>query len=564
MAGIISVAVEPAYYTQKEDKVSPELYPDAPIEYWDKLSGFPTGGSESGVVQLFRIPEATPFGTIQTASAGSFFDDFYNRIHVSPKSVDVGFLTSTQVREIDVWNAYVKPQLLSSIDESDTEGLDIHMGVYPPTYYNALESRILELSISVDGPSFINATFTLNFPQEQPQIKVTGSRVQVWPYLPDRSYTEDLMWLTDVLPSYGSEQRIQLRTTPRQKFTYTHQLDAENYIPLVGLSRLWNDKLFGVPLWQDGTPIFENLPAGATSIYFNTENAEYEDGGLCIAWNSDKKFVTLEIDKVHNDRIVLKRPLADPVESPFTILPLRLSHAETGIMIQRSHNNNLTVKTEFVSYKTKDLAAQVYPVYKGHQVVTDRTATVSSITENIRKDLTYLDNKVSQPHVITTTLLENNRFTLGFVKNTRADLWRLRQFIYGMKGRLKSLWIIDWSNGVIVVNDIQVGVAINIKPINVSTFFAQGFGLAIQLHDGTFIFRTVLSGVPVTNEVEQVVVDEPFEQEIPKSSIRQCHIMWLVRFDSDDVQITHHRVGQATVTIPVKELKDVVLELGTE
>ena len=150
--------------------------------------------------------------------ATSYFDDFYNRIHIAPRVLNIGNLLSVQTRQAVVWNAYFTGQALASIGEAETLGLT-EAGITAPTTFAALEGRTYSVTVDTEGPATIAARYTFNFPLEAPTLDVTGRRVVVWGHPPDWSepVREKLHWKTDVLTTQaGIEQRIGLRAAPRQ------------------------------------------------------------------------------------------------------------------------------------------------------------------------------------------------------------------------------------------------------------------------------------------------------------------------------------------------------------
>lgn len=487
----------------------------------------------------------------------AFVEDFYNRIYVAPSNIDLGnVVTETRV-DVEIWNAYLKPQLLERIDGLDAEGLVLEGGITPPSYFNALESRIYELVAQVEGPPTINATFEFLFRDISVFLYVTGSRIRLWTYIPNKDYKEELEWLTDVIPSYLTEQRFQMRSKPRHKFYFTHDLTMGDYLRVVEETRFWNDKLFSVPVWQDCSPVFQTLEIGSTYIPVTTASAHYEEGGLCVVWNEEVTFA-VEVQEVLPDRVVLKRPLESTVSSPFYIAPSFLCKANNGFTIHRGSNERITVSAEFVAYDTADIPANEYPTYMGYAVITDRTAVVGAITETISKSVTTFDNLITTPKFIIENLRENNRFTVGWAKNTRNDAWKLRQFLHHIKGRLVPFWLIDWNNSIKLTRNVEEGNTIPIQPINIGTFYKNGLYIIIQLKSGENLFRKIISGTVVSSTEELALLDTGFTQPIPMSQVRAIHIMTLCRSDTDVVEIQHSGVGQSKVLLTVKELTNAV------
>src|SRR6478736_10477655 len=64
---------------------------------------------------LVSLAAFTPVSfTFEAAYINSFFDDWYNRIHLIPVVVNLNNVITDQTREITLWNAYLTNKTLTS------------------------------------------------------------------------------------------------------------------------------------------------------------------------------------------------------------------------------------------------------------------------------------------------------------------------------------------------------------------------------------------------------------------------------------------------------------------
>ena len=114
----------------------------------------PPGGAAGTTPPAAAASDEAPVDVASRAAAGvrqgSFFDDWYNRIHLAPTALDVGNLVSAQTHQIEVWNAYRTPQQLAAITAQGNDGLTLTGPAAPPTTYAPLEARIYTLSVDQD------------------------------------------------------------------------------------------------------------------------------------------------------------------------------------------------------------------------------------------------------------------------------------------------------------------------------------------------------------------------------------------------------------------------------
>ena len=166
-----------------------------------------------------NLPVAEIVSTFAGNMVRQFEQDWYHHVHLLPAKIALGNLLSTQIRQVEVWNAHFAPKTLSAVVGQNDGGITLAAPANPPTTYGMLESRLHNVSVNLDGPPVIEASFTFQFPDEAPTLSISGRRVVVFGLKPNWAdgWLERLMWATDVLAARdGTEQRVSLRTKPRR------------------------------------------------------------------------------------------------------------------------------------------------------------------------------------------------------------------------------------------------------------------------------------------------------------------------------------------------------------
>ncbi|MBP8867649.1 MAG: hypothetical protein KBG62_06060, partial [Propionivibrio sp.] len=230
-----------------------------------------------------------PIGEITTPSVGvivrQFERDWYHHVHLLPGRMALGNLLSTQVRQVEVWNAHFAPKTLSAVIGQNNGGLILAAPTNPPTTYGMLESRLHDVSIGLDGPPVIEASFTFQFPDEAPTLSISGRRVVVFGLKPNWAdgWLERLMWATDVLAARdGTEQRVSLRTKPRRSLEFSILVGRDDAALLDVLLSSWQSRVYALPIWPDKAVLAATVTAGSTVIPLTTTNLEYEADGLLV------------------------------------------------------------------------------------------------------------------------------------------------------------------------------------------------------------------------------------------------------------------------------------------
>lgn len=482
----------------------------------------------------------------------SFLNDFYYCIHIRPGQIDLGNILSTQVRGVEVWNAYFEPQLLSSVGQVGTDGITLTQPQAPPTSFAALEARTYTLNVSTNGAPVISALYTFNFPSDQPTLSMTGRRVVVWPFMPQTKHKETLEWQTDIIPSFNNEQRLALRVAPRQTFSHEFQLDPYQFSRAKAIATQWAHRVYGIPVWSELTRLGP-LSVGVTEIFVDTTVADYRQDGVIIIWESDTNNEAVEIGIVLADRVQLKLPLEKPYQNAY-VAPLRFARTFDGMQFRRSNTDYTIANATFQVVQNKDLgAAMGYPQYRGKDVLTDPTILVSDLNERISRATDNFDNGSGAITVDIKNNWVSSAKVITFDTLTRVERWATRKWIHSRRGRQKGFWLPTWNPDLILLEDVSsVGAALTVRPIGYPLYYRVK-DIMVQLKNGTPIFARVLSGAVDSNENEVLALEAAVGTGFTVADVDFICFMSHVRFNSDRVEIRHEYAGRIVSTIPVME-----------
>ena len=538
-------SARPDYYPGFDSRDLVDRSPPRPV--WDAppdrgvvhTSNLPISEREEVLPGLWRSP--------------SFLDDYYFRIHVIPGQLVLGNLLSAQVRNVEVWSAYLDPNLLSSLGQVGTDGITLQQPLAPPTYFAALESRTYVVSVNTNGPPVIDATYTFNFEDESPTLKITGRRVVLWPFIPETGHEEFMEWKTDILNSFKNEQRLALREAPRQAFRHAFLLDPEQFTRAKAMTTQWAHRVYGIPVWSEASLLEGGLSMGATFIAFDTSNADYRDNDLVMLWDTDKHLIALEITTVEAGGVNLKLALEEDWPECY-IAPLRFARTLSGVEYSRSSNEYVVASALFDVAQNIDLGSELdYPLHRGKPVMIDRSARVGDIKERIARTIDLFDNGSGPIQLDIKTDWVRHLQTLSFIKQSRADLWNLRRWIHARRGRQRSFWLPSWNRDLVILEDVgSTASALTVQNIGYTLYYGVK-NIMIQLRNGSRVFvRSTMGSVnPDGNEV--LTLDAQVGVSFAAADVDFACFMSHARFDTDRVSFRHGDAGRVTVSIPIAE-----------
>lgn len=522
---------------------------DAPLDTHTPLVSYPVTSN---------LPVSTAPVDLDATLSGAWFDDYYYRIHVVPSTIDVGNLTAYQERDVVVWNAYLEPKTLTGVTEAgDTDGMALVGPEAPPTVFAGTEERTYTFSISTEGPPAIDASYVFDFTgANTASLSVSGSRTTMWPFIPRAGWSESLAWKTDIIPSFGKEQRLAIRTAPRQSFAYQHHLNPREFSRAKAIATDWVHRVFGVPVWGERTKIV-SLASGATFIPFSTAYADYRNGGLVALWESSESIEAAEIDTVASNGINLKRQLTRGFANVF-VAPVRFCRAFSGFDFSRRTSASNDLDLEFDATDNVALPADPSVTYRGYPVLDYCPLIVTPLDERISRAVDVFDNEQGRRDVEVQSNWASRRYTVAMRKGSRAAVWSIRQWLHSRRGRQKAFWLPSLNADAILAQPTGINPAtLTINHIGVGRFYHSAIDLLIWLADGTKHYAQVVDSAVDVNGNEVLVLSAAISSpSIAPADVRRISIMSLVRLDADTVKITYDAAGYATMTVPAIGVPD--------
>lgn len=379
----------------------------------------------------------------------------------------------------------------------------------------------------------------------------------LWPFPAAQEITEVLEWRTDVLQSRAGEQRIALRSTPREIVTFQHRCDGLGMVRAAELARAGFVGEWLVPLWHLAVQPTADLALGATEIAVETTVADFRAGDFVAIAVDGGEAAVAEIVSVEADRLLFVEPLATQLPAAtvaaarITVTPVRAGILSAPVEIARRRQNDGIVTATFLLRDAPDLTAPVLPSYLGRPVQTDPSLTRSPITASLRRAVEYVDNGFG-PVVVEPLrdLLERSE-VITLKAQGAAEGWALRRWLWSLRGRQTSFWLPTWGRELQLRAAMTSGSTLmRVAPI---TDLATYVGRAILLEmPSGFRFRTINAAV-VDGADHRLTLSSSLGEPVAIGT--KVHFLTLVRSDADRIEIRHGAVA-SELTLPVVEVSE--------
>jgi hypothetical protein len=475
-------------------------------------------------------------------------DDWYHRIHISPRQLDLGNVVSAQTTPVFLWNAFLEPRTLMAITGLD-EGVEVSGQPAPPLLFPALKELTWQVTVTPDGQPVLDTVVAWQFDNGRTAgLRVTANRIIAWAFVPDwgDGIRERLSASTDILQSESAaSQRRQLRLAPRREFSGPMYAEGRER-QLLDLSLFgWSDRVWSMPIWPDIQLLQVGIVADVDFIPCSTEHLDFRDGGLAMLRGEDAfTSETVEILDVLSNGLQLKRNTQQAWPAGSRLYPARAAQLLDEPSLSKLTDRLVEAEVQFLVVEPCDWPEWLPSiVYRGRPVWDRRPDDTENLTHAAQRLRSTLDSGFAQPLITDTA-----RRALQMLGQRHLDLGRearalVRSFIYGMRGRQKVVWVPSHMDDLTLVATISaVSTTMDIENIGYTRFSNGKPGrrdIRIELFDGSVFMRRLIGSTELDGRVERVGLDSALGVEVQPHQVARISWMNLMRFESDVQEIEH-------------------------
>jgi len=257
---------------------------------------------------------------------------------------------------------------------------------------------------------------------------------------PKLNVKEGMSWITDILKQDYSdkEQRIALRTIPRQTFTYqyiikTAQRRRELYSEFAtALKELWY-----IPVWTEARTSVPLL-SGQSTVYVDTRYSDFNDSSYAMIWQNNELYELLEVSTVADNTLTLSTPNTNTYTSNTFVMPVKTGYIRNSPRVVSLKNGLglMDVDYEIIdNERISDYSAS--QEYDGYEVVVrgSRITENEGVDELHNGELTFIDNNTGLLGIeakTTYNVVTQNQY---FEYRTAATIWDFKQWLHSLYGR---------------------------------------------------------------------------------------------------------------------------------
>lgn len=507
-------------------------------------------------------PAPIPFGAFLGDVENHPRDDWFNKIHIVPRRLDLGNILSTITRQIDVYNAFFVNRQLTAFNSTAGAGADITNLPALPFTINAQRSLLLNLQVTPNGAPTINGAFNFTFGSEVVLLPITGNRIVIFPFEPEAPMVERLRFLTDVMESVdGSEQRVAVRRAPRQEFDLKFVLEEGPEMQRVGyLIFDWSARVFGLPMWHEPSFLTAPATAGSTTVSVDdTTLADFRVGGLAIVMRDELNFDALEVAAISPTGVTFATPLINTYATGARVYPVRTAAMTMPAKEKRYAKNagefELTMRVLDNDIDLSSTAA--FPTYDSKVLLSDPNVIDQSLDGTYDRRIITLDSEGGVESFSSLYPFARRVSAKTFATTNRQALWNVRRLLHALRGPQVSFYLPTFGSEVTLFSQYLSGSAsLTVHNVGYSRYARQRQprrDIRVVLKSGTTYTRTITNSSEIDAQRESLTLSAPIPQNILPEDVERIEAFEKVRIVSDEIVIEHgNSLGTARIGFPVK------------
>lgn len=494
----------------------------------------------------------------------SFFEDFYNKIWLTPYIFQFGTINSEGAPESVagvIFNTYVERSVtIDTLTLPSGEGLSID-GLTQGDTLRPMERRPFSMIFSATGITVLSGYLTvgasgINYLKRVP---IAGTAVTLLPISANWEDTVNLTlsYKTDIVTSRdGTEQRRALRQTPRRSLTFTALITGDNCLKMKSILRRKGLSSLYVADPTRAVILGDGLPSDSQTVTL-TEIPRWATKGVYVVFSCGEQYELRKIDSLTGTTIQFESP-TNFSWSPGTRMSVGLlGRLSDGPQLQNLTTTVSVIPVSFVCDPASDpdyTVGQVGDLTDGREVLSFAPQWGMPVSDSISWKREAIDNQFGLTDYYIPASFGMDVRQAAFLLNGNTQ--DLIDFFCRMRGEAGEFFASSFVSD-LTVSDATVLTSTNFTVINneLSELYNNDtLGLIeIKMDSGDIVYRKVVLLKSNNDGTVTLQLDTPVSGTTVYTLSQIIRVSWLMlsRFMSDDITFTYLTDNVATVSVNI-------------
>lgn len=534
----------------------------------------PVPALKSGALTISLPTDPSTYADAPAGKVASYFDDFYNRIYITPPSIDFGAITADTQASVNIWNAYLgETVVLTSVNYN----LDADIGVTgatPPAQFLPLATRTYNITASTQGPAALDEIVSWFFDVPWAYgLHVTGNRSKAWVFEPNwggDNYTISYEFKTEILTSRaGKDQRIAQRTSPRKSVSYQTQLKGDTFRQYKDLMWAWQNKSFTMPELTRFATSSATMTSGSSSMVLEVMPLWIVPGAAVLLGYLGY-FENRVVDTVVGTTVTFRTNGTAVWPAGSRVYPALSGFVAQDMSAPRLTNSVAVLSLVFNVTPLSELwitPPAAPATFNGREAFLKKPNWAEEVAIASGHPVDELDYGRGPVFRYTAIPFGYNTKRATYLNRTRAEAEDIYWFFCRMKGQQGEFYMPTWEYDFVPKVAAPAGsAAIRVAGTTFADTYADSTvhkAMFVLMNDGTLLMRKVVNITKVSDvggNDSVITVDSVWPSSISDQTIVMCGWMPLWRLASDILQMEWLTNAVAQTQITMLTLEDLPVE----
>ena len=373
----------------------------------------------------------------------------------------------------------------------------------------------------------------------------------ILPYQAEAPVKETLAFLTDVIAgSDSTEQRIQMRTKPRQTFDYKIPIQLWNKAASFNTEYGAIRKDWAIPIWTEAQYI-GNVAASASSISCNTDYYDLRSNSLAMLYSPSGYWQIVEIGTLATGTIQVLNSI-DAITSAW-LMPVRKGWIK-GNIAKPTNGNSGKTSISFVIDDNPFISASVPAQYLSNDIYFD-VPLLGEGGDSVSASFSQQQDITDMSLGPVSRRSNWNRPQYGkpwrSLLTTPQEIRNYKNFLFRRAGKFRSFWHPTFENNMRLVNTGLVSTSISVKTDSFLEYAMLRTHIAVE-SNGSWYARAISN--PLQIETDVIQFDLSSALNLKAENISRISYLGLNRLDADSIEFNWQGGGIVEVNVPVLEL----------
>lgn len=499
----------------------------------------------------------------------SYADDLYEKYHIEINgifidSIAYGKLDNDVKYDLKLWNMfYDATKTYTGVTVTGSAGCSLVDSNLSYAIKSLAFQSYIALTMYENGGYLINNSIVWDWVGgATTTLTTTGSRGIIFPYMPEAQIKEILKFSTDIIESYnGLEQRIPMRYSPEQVFSFKYYLKTTDYDAFELIFLQQNTKFY-IPIWTMSTRTADNLPYSIPqTVRCDITGRNFKVGDSILIWDSKSNYEIVTVTAVGMDDPNSDFQFAETLTGTYTkpyIIPIKQTFIEGKSKTQYAmhkvgfyeFNYKISEPCIITGYTPAYSLNSIPIIYDSNFFDSDTTQS-SSQTGN-----KFIDFNTGIMNVKPFWTKPKEIRTFGWYKDNFTDIYQLYQLFHYLKGRQKVFYMPTFqADFELTTAYTSTDTFINVVNNGQDELFSSTGRNAITMwYNGTPYTKQITAITENVDGTLQVTIASAFGNNFPVATYGS----WLVpyRLNEDTIEIKWDFTGQIYVKTSICEVNN--------